>query len=933
MRFKVLGPLEVTTAADARTVTPRAAKVRVVLSTLLVRPNEVVSVDALIDELWSEQPPRTAMTTLQVYISQLRKLLQDVQPDLGRDALLTRAPGYLLRVDAGQLDLAVFEDLHRQGREALTEGDHATAADLQRQALALWRGPLLSDTPHGSLLKSMSVRLTEARLAALEQRVRAELQLGRHQEVLGELQALTTELPLHEDFHAHLMVALYRTGRQADALRTFGELRRTLVRELAIEPGRRLQQLHSRILTGDPALLEPAAQQRLIADRQPAAAIADPARTAPLKPARFPSADPLFTGRSNQLEQLTRWLRDRPGGCVQVTGPAGMGKTALAVSAAHRVAELFPDGRVLVGLRDETGHPLPGARVLHAVLRALGAVGQQPRSVAALRDTVHRLTEGRRLLLVLDDAVDAGQLNPLLPLPAGCTALVTCRPVLTGLDGPVLPIGELSPADARELLLTSYSRRTAPYPGLDTLSENSSGDRLGNAGHNEYDGYADEGHGDATDEPGTAPGESDTRDVWDRLADQCGRFPGALRVVAQHLTFHPHHSPADIATRLTAAESRPAALRALDEEYGRSLYAAYAAAPEEARQAARLLSLLPSGPFTTTAAAVALGVPEKTARLSVQSLVTAGLVVSSPDGSAHRFPELQRLVAGEAFGEEQPALVRAALTRLSEAAADQVETAQHTARVEGLHPLDWFARRRQDLVALLDRVHDAGLWAQTVRLADAMTAFLEALAAWDVWGHTHTLALDAAGQLTDEAARARLLRSLGDLAWQRQRPDEARELYEQVLASPDAVSTERSRALAGLADVHLGEGAGTVAAGLVTPTLLRTPADTRGCFEAHRVLGLHTLADEGPSAAESHFRECLALAGTLGDRRLETYARRWLGRLRDGAVHPAWTEVRPGVWRGRREPRVQAGAGAGAGVRSPRRSQGSSPRRELPSLR
>ncbi|KKD02460.1 hypothetical protein TN53_40405, partial [Streptomyces sp. WM6386] len=588
----------------------------------------------------------------------------------------------------------------------------------------------------------------------------------------------------------------------------------------------------------------------------------------------------------------------------QVTGPAGMGKTALAVSAAHRVAELFPDGRILVNLRDERGHPLPGARVLHAVLRALGAVGQQPRSVAALRDSVHRLTEGRRLLLVLDDAVDADQLSPLLPLPRGCTALVTCRPVLSGFDGPVLPLEELSSADARELLLTSYSRRTAPYPGTEAPFESSSGDRLGAAGHNGYDGYDGydgEGHGYVTGEPETTPEESDTRDVWDRLADQCGRFPGALRVVAQHLTFHPHHSPTDIATRLSAAESRPAALRALDEEYGRSLYAAYSAAPQEVRRAARLLSLLPSGPFTTAAAAVALGVPRETPELPVQSLVAAGLMVTSPDGTGHRFPELQRLTAGEALDEEQPARVRAALARLSGAAADHAETAQHATRVDGLHPLDWFARRRQDLVALLDQVHDAGLWAQTVRLADAMTAFLEALAVWDVWGHTHTLALDAAGQLTDGAARARLLRSLGDLAWQRQRPDEARELYEQVLASPETVSSERSRALAGLADVHLGEGAGTVAAGLVTPTLLRTPGDTRGCFEAHRVLGLNTLAAEGPSAAESHFRECLALAGTLGDRRLETYARRWLGRLRDGAVHPGWTEVRPGVWRGRRE--------------------------------
>ncbi|NNN31861.1 AfsR/SARP family transcriptional regulator [Streptomyces sp. S3(2020)] len=920
MRFKVLGPLEVTTAAGARTVTPRAAKVRVVLSTLLVRPNEVVSVDGLIDELWSEHPPRTAMTTLQVYISQLRKLLQDVQPELGRDALLTRAPGYLLRVDPGQLDLAVFEDLHRQGREALGQGDHADAADLQRQALALWRGPLLSDTPHGSLLKSMSVRLTEARLAALEQRVRAELQLGRHQEVLGELQALTTELPLHEDFHAHLMVALYRTGRQADALRTFSDLRRTLVQELAIEPGRRLQQLHGRILTGDPSLLEPAAkrQQRLTADRPPSAAITDPAPTTSLRLTQFPSPDPLFTGRTTQLEQLTRWLRDLPGGCVQVTGPAGMGKTALAVSAAHRVTELFPDGQVLVGLRDEAGHPLPEVQVLHAVLRALGAGGRPPHSVTALRDTVHRLTEGRRLLLLLDDAVDAGQLRLLLPLPAGCTALATSRPVLSGLDGPVLPLEELPSADARDLLLTSHDHRTAPYstPAYVKDTDDTEG--------------TDEGHDYDTDEPEIAPGARGARDVWDRLADQCGRSPGALRAVAQHLMFHPHHSPTDIATRLSA-ESRPAALRTLDEEYGRSLYAAYTTAPEKVRQAARLLSLLPSGPFTTAAAAVALGVSPEAATLSLRSLVTAGLLISAPDGTRHRFPELQRLTAAEALGEEQPARVRAALTRLSTAAADQAGSAQQAARVDGLHPLDWFTRRRHDLVALLDQVHDAGLWAQTVRLADAMTVFLEALAAWDVWEHTHTLALDAAGHLTDEAARARLLRSLGDLAWQRQRSVAARELYERVLASPEAVSTERSRALAGLADVHLVDGAGTLAAGLVTPTLLRAPDDTRGCFEAHRVLGLHTLVAGGASTAEDHFRECLTLAGTLGDRRLEAFARRWLGRLRDGSAHPGWTEVRPGIWRGRHESAVRAGSGAR--VSSPRGSEEGSPFREMPSLR
>ncbi|MES5825307.1 BTAD domain-containing putative transcriptional regulator [Streptomyces sp. RG80] len=899
MRFKVLGPLEVSTAADARTVTPRAAKVRVVLSTLLVRANEVVSVDGLIDELWGEQPPRTAMTTLQVYISQLRKLLQDVQPELGRDALLTRAPGYLLRVDPGQLDLAVFEELHRRGREELGQGDHAAAADLQRQALALWRGPLLSDTPHGSLLKSMSVRLAEARIAALEQRVRAELQLGRHQEILGELQALTTELPLHEDFHAHLMVALYRTGRQADALRTFGELRRTLVQELAIEPGRRLQQLHGRILTGDPALLQPAArrQQRITVDRDRPSAATDTEQSPSdvPTPARFPFAKQFFTGREDQLEQLAGWLRHLPGGgCVQVTGPAGMGKTALAVSAAHRVAELFPDGRVLVGLRDESGRALPAERVPLAVLRALGSVDPPSHSVAAARDTLHRLTEGRRLLLVLDDAVDAGQLRALLPLPTGCTTLVTGPAALPGVEGPVLALEELSPADARELLLTASGRAPTAHQGAEAL----------------------------LDGPEAPSNEPAAGDVWDRLADQCERFPGALRAVAQHLALNPHRSPADIATRLSVAVSRPAALRALDEEHGRSLYAAYAAASEEERRTARLLSLLPPGPFTGADAAVALGVPRQDAERRVRSLVAAGLLAASPDGTAHRFPPLQRLTAGEALGEEEPARLRAALTRLSEAAADRIASAQRATRVEGLHPLDWFTRRRPDLVTLLDQVHGAGLWAQTLRMADAMSAFLEALAAWDAWKHTHTLALDAAAHLPDEAGRARLLRSLGDLAWQRQRCEEARELYEQVLACPEADDAERSRALAGLADVRLGDGAGSVAAGLVAPTL-RAPGDVRGCFEAHRVLGLHALDAEGSAAAERHFRECLALAGTLDDRRLEAYARRWLVRLRDGSVHPGWTEVRPGVWRGRRA--AEARPEAGATVRSARRG--------VPSLR
>ncbi|MEK8108287.1 AfsR/SARP family transcriptional regulator [Micromonospora sp. M12] len=227
------------------------------MSTLLLQTNAVVSVQALADELWADRPPRTAMMTLQVYVSQLRKILQTVDPVRGRDSLVTRAPGYLLRIDPAQLDLAVFLGHHQRGLEAARVGDDALAASSQRQALELWRGPLLSDVPHGPILEASAVRMSELRLAALEHRIRADLRLGRHHALVSELWALTGEYPLHEELHAHLMTALYRSGRQADALRVFADLRRAMVDDLGIEPSTPLREIHRQVLEGNAGLLGP----------------------------------------------------------------------------------------------------------------------------------------------------------------------------------------------------------------------------------------------------------------------------------------------------------------------------------------------------------------------------------------------------------------------------------------------------------------------------------------------------------------------------------------------------------------------------------------------------------------------------------------------------------------------------------------------------
>ncbi|MFD9304952.1 BTAD domain-containing putative transcriptional regulator [Streptomyces sp. NPDC060048] len=835
---------------DVRVLTPRAAKVRVVLATLLVRVNEVVSVDSLIDELWGEQPPRTAMTTLQVYISQLRKMLRDADPQQGGELLLTRSPGYLFRLDPGQLDLTVFEDLHARGREALAAGDHAGAADLQRRALALWRGPLLSDTPHGSLLDSMAVRLTEVRTAALEQRVRAELHLGHHQELLGELRALTAELPMHEEFHAHLMVALYRTGRQADALGTFTKLRRTLVDDLAIEPGRQIQQLHSRILTGDPSLLRPSAAS----GSRTAAPVRGPGL--PEFPVtQLPQPDPLFTGRDAELTELADRLRAAPaGGGVMVSGPAGAGKTALAAAAAHRADAVFPDGRVLVRLRTASGDRPAGAEALAAVLRAFGTTGTLPADEDGLAALLNRLTEGRRILLVLDDVASAAQLRPLLAAVPGCVVLGTCRGLPRGMAAlgvQTLPLGPLGPDAGRALL--------------------------------------------ADDE---ASGE---------LTDLCGGLPLALRAVAARLASHPRWTTDTLADRLRAPDTRLAELRAADEECYGVLRAAYEESPGADRAAFRLLGALPAGPFGAATAAAALGSAAAPAEDRLESLVASGLLLALPEGG-YRLPELLGLLAAERLAEEEPATVaHGATARLCGALAAELEAAQHAGHLDGRHPLEWFERRGPELADALVRAHRAGLWPETVRLADGMSPFLEALAAWEVWERCHTSALDAARRLGDDAAEARMLRSLGDLAWQRRRLAEAGDHYRQALravetAGPAAsaeTAPERVRALAGLVDLRLDEGALAGAAQLLDPMLDEAPQDIRGRWELSRVQGLLAVEAQVPGAAETHFRQCLALAGALGDRRLESYARRWLNRLGGGEHRADWSEIRPGVWRAR----------------------------------
>ncbi|WP_406452529.1 AfsR/SARP family transcriptional regulator [Streptomyces sp. NBC_00876] len=810
VRFGILGPLEVSGGV------PQAAKLRGLLGTLLVRANEVVSVDGLVDELWPHSPPRTATTTLQVYVSHLRKSLRAADPGSGGEALVTRRPGYLLRVSPDELDSMAFEELSRLGHQALLDADFAGAAEHQRSALALWRGPLLSDIAHGPLLDGAAVRLAEARTTALDERVRAELHLGMHRELVAELHELAARYPLREEFHAHLMVALYRCGRQAEALRVFALLRQTLVEELGIEPGPRTRRLQRLILEGDRELARPGAAERITgggAGRRGEDAL--------------PAADPRFTGRADELAVVERLLRCAPetgGDLVAVTGMPGIGKTALAVEAAHRVAGVFPGGVHFFDLAGGARPPRPAA--------------------------------GPRALLVVDGVTSEAQIRPLLPL--GHVVLLTARRVPAGLPG------------LRTVLLGPW--RPDESHRIARLFE----------GHGEGHGN---GHGDGRTGSRADPG------TVTAVAGLCGWLPLAVRAAAAQLAARPHWTPATLAARLRTEDGRLDALRTGDMDVRARLMTAYEDCPAGRREEFRLLSLLPPGRFDARQAGAALDLTATEALAALEALADARLVEADHDG--WRLPELLRLLACELLArEEAPQAVRAAAHRVCDAYAQAAADPRRASQPDAA-----------GLARLARTAYDAGLWELTVRLTDGLTGYAREDA--ETEEACYTLALDAARRCADRSAQARMLRCLAELASRYRRLEHARGLLGQALelAGEAGDGEEAGHALVGLAELLLDGGAAGAAAELLEPALtaLSAPGHARGRYEASRARALVALAQEGPAAARVWFGECLRLAGTLGDPRLQMYARRSLRALDTGATAPkagfGAVEIRPGLWR------------------------------------
>ncbi|MFL6122740.1 BTAD domain-containing putative transcriptional regulator [Actinophytocola sp.] len=449
----LLGPLLLLRAG--RHITPSAPKLRLVLSLLAVQANSVTRVDQLVEELWGESPPPSALTTVQTYIYQLRKLLKldDAPPadDPARPALLSHPGGYILQLpDLSDVDANLFEQLSRRGRAELLGAHAEAAAETFRDALALWRGNVLEGVPTGPVLYAHATRLEELRRSIVTLRIEADLQLGRHHELIGELGSMVASEPTREDICAKLMVALYRSGRRVDALNVYQRMRTVLIDELGLDPAAELQRLHQLMLEANPELDLP---ERPAVAPQPVAVAAPPA------PAQLPADIPDFVGREAQLEALTELLS---GGetvrVVNVVGRPGTGKNALVVRAAREVRENFPDGQLYVDLVDADDRPTPTREVLAGMLRALGS-DVVPESLGEAALLFRSWTADRRLLVVLNKASDEHLPHHLLPTGAGCAVVVVSRAPLDALSGAVrVRVPTLSTVEAVAMLASTIGQ-------------------------------------------------------------------------------------------------------------------------------------------------------------------------------------------------------------------------------------------------------------------------------------------------------------------------------------------------------------------------------------------------------------------------------------------------------------------------------------------
>jgi DNA-binding SARP family transcriptional activator/tetratricopeptide (TPR) repeat protein len=740
--FGFLGTLHVRSGQDWCTIP--AGSQRVVLAALAVRAGHVVSFDELACAIWDDTLPAGARAAVRNYVRRLRVTLG---PAAAR--IVTRNPGYVLEAAADEVDLVLFGQLCRDGGTALRAAEWQRAFDVLHAALGLWRGTPLADVPSRALRDEYVPVLESQRLQAAEWRLEAGMELGMHSQLLGEAEALTREHPLHERLHARHMLALYRCGRQAEALAVYQRVRRALVEELGVEPGPELNELHNRILVADAKLATPlgTGTPAKLQTARVEPATAGSGRAQPDTPHQLPTGVRHFAGRKEQLGILDGLLKEvgGPGKAVVISaigGTAGIGKTALAVHWAHRVAGEFPDGQLYANLRgfDPSGMPVAAETLIRDFLGAFGIPSARiPASYEARIALYRTVLATKRMLIVLDNARDADQVQPLLPGSPGCFVLVTSRAGLVGLaateGAQLLTLDLPSMGEAHELL----TRRL----GVKLL----------------------------TAEPTAA----------DELIRLCARLPLALGIVAARAASCPGLSLTALAAEL-AGEAGP--LDALDTGTSSSSVRAafswsYRGLADAAARLFRLLGIHPGPDISAATAASLAGLTPQQVRPLLRELVQAGLIAEHMPGRFALHDLLRAYAAEQAAGsldaESSTALNRVLDHYLRTGHDAALILYRHRAMIPlppsrpGVVPetfekydqaLAWFEVERQGLEAAIAAAAAAGLDLYAWQISWTLVDFLHWRGHWNSLIATQNIALAAAHRLNEWAGAAVAHRSL-----------------------------------------------------------------------------------------------------------------------------------------------------------------------------
>ncbi len=770
MRFRLLGPLEIRAGEDWRGI--GAPKWRSVLAALLISPGQIVPADVLISEVWGDEPPAKAANLISIYVLRLRRFMDDADSAL----LVTRAPGYQLRVTAADTDALAFETMVRDGRKAFAGGDPQGAAGQLTEALALWYGQPLADVPHTPLIEAEAERLAELRLEAIELRITAELECGRCAQAVPEVGRLLADHPLREGLWLLLMRALDGAGRHAEALEAYGRARTAIADELGVDPGVELRQLYADLLAKDHAAPRGTISAGLVtppavatgpeaADTPPAetAETADSAQSAapagrggrpgPPVPAQLPADIADFTGRDEQVNRLCDLLSAPrasgvPGAVriAVVAGAGGLGKTSLAVHAAHRLRRKYPHGQLYVDLLGATANSLPTGDVLARFLRDLGVAGRDIPVDDDERAARYRtMLAGRRMLVVLDNARDAAQVRPLLPGTASSAVLVTTRSRMPDLASTrLVDLNVLDDAEALKLFVKVVGEdRAAAEP-------------------------------EATAE----------------LLKACAGLPLAIRICAARLTTRSGWTIQAMANRLRDVHRRLDELSVGDLAVRASFQVSFASLPGGAdakgidpARAFCLLGLWQGSSISAPVAAALFGAPEYSAEDALEALVDAHLLESTvPD--RYKFHDLLRVYSSERAvadlsGPDRDAAV-GRLLRWYLCTADAAATAVSPRRFNipldvsdagDVRPLGfttaedalaWYDRERANLVTATRQAAGSGLHDIAWRLPAPLFVIFYSRGNWADCIVTHRIALDSARRAGNRQGEAWVLNNLGD---------------------------------------------------------------------------------------------------------------------------------------------------------------------------